>query len=499
MVNKSKTLGIIGFGKEGQAIFQHYQDKFGKVYIFDEKIKDLTGIIELPKKNGKENSPLEGWQSQTDRAYYTTKIDNLEIKSEQRNSTFPKRGGNEADGISSMTISSNSGNNNGDTQAATINNHKTQFDGYPKIKLFNTFQIPSDVDFLVKSPGIAVSKVELKNPDLQINSLISLLFQKLDMSKVIAVTGTKGKSTVSSLVYHILKSCGCKVELLGNIGNINLSLLSNFDPDCYYVFELSSFQCQQLTTSPHIAIWTNFFIDHQDVHVDMNEYFEAKRNITKFQTPQDFFITVPKMADTETLATKIIVSNSFHFTTKLLGQHNQINCQLAFEACTKIGLNETEILEAIKTFEPIKGRLEKVGETIKNGNLIEFYTDDLATIPEATWQAILAFDGRVKTLITGGSIKGSDYSELSQNLANSNIQNIIYFNPTGQEIVSKLDTTKVNLREAKSMEEAVQFAFELTNEGACLLSCASASFGLFLNAYDRGEQYRHFIAKNNQD
>jgi UDP-N-acetylmuramoyl-L-alanine---L-glutamate ligase len=508
MIDKHKTLGIIGFGKEGQAIFQYYKDKFGQVYIFDEKLNNLSEIIQTIEpvkgeysqyldtdktKKSKNvdaiNPPFEGRQAKPGGAINV--VENVESKNFTSSAAEMRN-----DGVAHVNICSNLETQNGDIESTSTYSAKCNHGG-KIIKLFNNFQIPTKVDFLVKSPGIAVSRVKLQNPDLQINSLISLLFQKLDMSKVIAITGTKGKSTVSSLVYHILKSNGYKVELLGNIGNINMSLLDDFDPDCYYVFELSSFQCQQLTVSPHIAIWTNFFIDHQDVHADMAEYFEAKRNITKFQTSYNYFITSLELSNTETLATKIVVSKPSKFTTKLLGQHNQINCQLAFEACAKLGLDTTKILESIKTFEPIKGRLEKVGETNKNGKLIEFYTDDLATIPEATWQAILAFDGKVKTLITGGSIKGSDYAELSQNLAKTNIQNIIYFNPTGKEIVSKVDPSKVALREAKSMKEAVQFVFELTEEGVCLLSCASASFGLFQNAYDRGEQYRHAIAINN--
>lgn len=428
MLQHHKTLGIIGFGKEGQAIYQYYQNQFDQVYIFDEKIMDLDVILsDLAKES-------------------------FDAKKQ-----------------------------------------------YSSIKLFKYLTIPTEVDFLVKSPGIPTHNVILQNPNLQINSLISLLFQKLDMSKVIAVTGTKGKSTVSSLMTYVLKSADKKVELLGNIGNINISLLNNYDPGTYYIFELSSFQCQQLARSPHVAIWTNFFIDHQDVHKNMQEYYQAKANICKFQTQNDFFITIPELEKVETQAQKIVVITPDQFETKLIGQHNQINCQFAFEACKIIGIQENKILEAITTFEPIKGRLEKVNEVAKDGNLIEFYTDDLATIPEATWQAILAFEGRVETLITGGFDKGSDYSQLAKDLVNSKIKNIIYFNPTGSLIVSKLDPTKVELYEAKSMQEAVNIAFDLTTTGVCLLSCASASFGMFKNAYDRGEQYRESIiyAKNN--
>jgi UDP-N-acetylmuramoylalanine--D-glutamate ligase len=435
--NKTKTLGIVGFGKEGQALFEHYKNQFDQIYIFDEKLNSLK-----------------------------------------------------------------------------------ELDSSLNITLFNTLTVPIDVDFLVKSPGVATHKVKLQNPNLPIQSLISLLFEKLDMSKVIAVTGTKGKSTVSSLITHILKSNNRKVELLGNIGNININLLNNFDLETYYVFELSSFQCQQLTRSPHIVVWTNFFTDHQDVHLNMGEYYQAKANICRFQKPQDYFLTVAELEKVETKGQKTIINDpnlvkkivsrkdldstkskyidTQSFKTKLIGCHNQLNCQLAFETCKLVGLGEKKIFDAIASFEPIKGRLEKVDETTKNGKLIEFYTDDLATIPEATWQAILAFEGRVTTLITGGYDKGLDYTELAHNLVHSKIQNIIYFNPTGSQIVSKVDLTKINAYEAKSMSEAVNKAFELTSSGIVLLSCASASFGMFKNAYDRGKQYRESIiqAKN---
>jgi UDP-N-acetylmuramoyl-L-alanine---L-glutamate ligase len=477
---KLKTLGIIGFGKEGQAIFEHYAKDFDQVYIFDEKLESLDGI-EI--------------------------IKNYESKIMNEKSSFESQSGQQGIFRSAQ-----------DDISAQDDNHL--LDSQKNIQLFHNLNIPASVDFLVKSPGITTHKVFLEDPNLQINSLISLLFQKIDMKKTIAVTGTKGKSTVSSLIAHILEHCGYKSELLGNIGNINLELLNNYDPDCYYVFELSSFQCQQLQNSPHIAIWTNFYIDHQDVHEDMEEYYQAKRNITRFQISQDYFITILELADVGTNATKVIISNrgSFAchgeacsgdpnplplplkmtggiFVTKLIGEHNQINCQLAFEACSKLGLEESKISEAIATFEPIKGRLEKVGEVTKNGNQIEFYTDDLATIPEATWQAVLAFENRITTLITGGSIKGSDYTKLSQNLATTNIRNIIYFEPTGSLIVQGLDRNKFNIIEAKSMKQAVDLAYHNTESGVVLLSCASASFGLFKNAHDRGEQYKSAIGE----
>jgi UDP-N-acetylmuramoyl-L-alanine---L-glutamate ligase len=405
-----QTLGIIGFGKEGQAIFEYFKDKFQQVYIFDEKLESLP------------------------------------------------------EGV--------------------------------KATLCKSLEIPAEVDFLVKSPGIATHKVKLHNLNLQIHSLISLLFDKLDMHKTIAVTGTKGKSTTSSLIHHILVENGKKAELLGNIGAINISLLDTFDPETYYVFELSSFQCQQLHRSPHFAVWTNFFTDHQDVHQDMTEYFEAKRQITAHQCAEDYFITIPNLEKTETQAQKLI-TYGLHFQTNLLGEHNQINCELAYLACQKLGLSDEQIKNSIATYHPLKGRLELVN-TQKG---IQFYADDLATIPEATWSAIQSFEGKnLATLIVGGYDKGLDYSSLAQKLASTTIKNFIYFNPTGEKIVANLDENQVNVLEAKNMQQALELAYNYTKSGEiCLMSCASASFGLFKNAYDRGDQYRFWVEKLGSD
>jgi UDP-N-acetylmuramoyl-L-alanine---L-glutamate ligase len=361
---------------------------------------------------------------------------------------------------------------------------------FEQLELQNDLIIPK-VDLAFKSPGIALSKI--KNPNnVEISSLITLLFQKLDMSKVIAVTGTKGKSTTSSLIHHILISNNKKAELLGNIGNINIDLLDNFDPETYYIFELSSYQCEMLQNSPHIAIWTSFYIDHQDVHANMEEYYDAKARIAKFQTNKDFLIIGSQVPVNFKTQAQVIISNpSQIYDTKLQGEHNQNNCEFAFEACSKIGLDSNQILSGIKTYEPLKGRLEMVGE-YKD---IKFFADDLATIPEATWAAIQSFDSSVlDTVIVGGYDKGSDYTQLAKDLVNTKIKNYICFEPMGSKIVANLDRTKVNIMTAKNMYKVVELAYKLTKkEGVCLMSPGAASFGMFENAYDRGEQYRKYV------
>ena len=361
---------------------------------------------------------------------------------------------------------------------------------YEQLELQNDLIIPK-VDIAFKSPGIALSKIQNPNK-VEISSLITLLFQKLDMSKVIAVTGTKGKSTTASLIHHILIENGKKAELLGNIGNINIELLDSYDSDTYYIFELSSYQCQMLENSPHIAIWTSFYIDHQDVHADMEEYYDAKARITKFQTKKDFLIIGEQVpVKFKTKATTIVCKPSQIYSTKLQGEHNQINCQFTLEACTRLGLEPKEILASIESYEPLKGRLEMVGEY----KGVQFFADDLATIPEATWAAIQSFDqSLLDTVIIGGYDKGSNYTELAENLVHTKIKNYICFEPIGSKIVEKLDRTNVNIMTAKNMYKAVELAYKLTKKsGICLMSPGAASFGMFENAYERGDKYRKYV------
>ncbi len=369
-----------------------------------------------------------------------------------------------------------------------------KLDNLPKefenLKLQKDLNIPK-VTTAYKSPGIALNKI-INEHKVEISSLITMLFQKLDMNKVIAVTGTKGKSTTASLIQHVLVDNNYKSQLLGNIGSINTDLLDNFDPESYYVFELSSFQCQMLRNSPHIAIWTNFFVDHQDVHSSMEEYYNAKANITKFQASEDYLIKSTQIPDNiDTIAQIINAVPKVKFATKLQGDHNQINCQLVMEACLRLGLSKDKILKSIESYEPLKGRIEMVGMHKD----IKFYADDLATIPEATWAAIQSFGNKnLDTIIVGGYDKGIDYTELANNLTKTKIKNFICFEPTGSKIVAELDRSKCNIMTARDMKKAVELAYKLTTKGGiCLMSTASASFGMFANAYDRGEQYRNNV------
>lgn len=228
-------------------------------------------------------------------------------------------------------------------------------------------------------------------------------------------------------------------------------------------------------------------------HENFDEYKKAKLNITKFQNENDYFINASDF-DIETKAKQIKTPSSgnptIKFETVMLGEHNQRNCQVAFEVAKILGISEDKIREAIKTYEPLPLRLEKIAE--KNG--VTFYDDSLATIPEAALASINAL-GDVNTIILGGSDKGSDLEKFAKELEKTRVKNFIIFPVNGKEMVKyvKNDPNR-NVFEANSMEEAVKFAYENT-KGVCLMATAAASFGLFKNYKDRSDQYKYWIEK----
>ncbi len=370
------------------------------------------------------------------------------------------------------------------------------------ITTYKHLDLQQNYDQIFKSPGISFHKIThlgspINSTELQFNSLTNLLFEKINKKQLIAVTGTKGKSTTASLIKHILTKNGQKAELLGNIGNINLDILYQTEGNQFYVFEVSSFQSEFLQHSPHIAVFTSFYLDHQDVHANVGEYLNAKLNLINKQDSTDLvlfseqFAQVMKVNKLKLPIQAKIVKAKHIFKTKLLGQHNQINCQLAMETCLTLGITEDKILAAIETYQPLEGRLEFIG----NFKDINFYADDLATIPEASWSAINSFNpDLLETIIIGGHDKGLDYTDLANKLTRTRIKNFICFEPTGSKITIELDRAKVNVMTAKSMYKAVELAYKLTGQNKiCLMSCASASFGLFKNAYDRGNQFREEV------
>jgi UDP-N-acetylmuramoylalanine-D-glutamate ligase len=266
--------------------------------------------------------------------------------------------------------------------------------------------------------------------------------------------------------------------------------------------ELSSFQLMDLTVSPHIAVLQNIYPDHLDYHESFEEYVEAKRNIARFQTPEDYFIynnDFPLPAQTAELTPghKLpfsLLDYDSKISTQLLGNHNKYNILPVLKIAEIMKLPKDTVYHSIATFKPLDTRLELVGT--KKG--IRFFADTLATIPEATIAALEAVGPDVSTLIAGGHERKQDYSTLAGKILNSHIKTLIVFPDTGpriwQEII-KLDVNpKIKYFHSKSMAEAVKLALKHTPSGKiCLLSPAAPSFTLFKDYRDEHEQYKKAI------
>ncbi|MBI5358699.1 hypothetical protein HZB69_03710 [Candidatus Amesbacteria bacterium] len=334
-----------------------------------------------------------------------------------------------------------------------------------------------DYEIIIKTPGISPHLPEIvdtKRAGKLITSQTQIFFE-LCPGKIIGVTGTKGKSTTSSLIYHVLISNNIKCVLVGNIGKPMLDYLPEITPDTWVVAELSSYQLMDLHMSPHIAVLQNIYPDHLDYHKDFEEYKNAKLNIAKYQKSGDYFIhdlPLPKKP----------------IESQLLGKHNQLNILPSIEIGKILKIPRPKILAAIKTFMPLDTRLQLINTKLG----IKFYEDTLATIPEATIAAIDTLDPQ--TLIAGGHERHQNYVELGKKIDRSNIKTLILFPETGERIKKSVSNSSVQSFSANSMQEAINLAFEHTESGKiCLLSPAAPSFTLFKDYKDEGEQYRKYI------
>lgn len=358
-------------------------------------------------------------------------------------------------------------------------------DGLPAgVPFVQSLSIPADIAVVYKSPGIPTSKLTLASRETRITTLMEAVLERV-RERAIGVTGTKGKSTVASLIHHILTQAGKDAALMGNIGVLDLGLMQGDAPERLYVLELSSYQCEHLTRSPHVAVLTNFFPEHLSHHGSLEAYREAKLNVARFQESTDLFI------DGSDLGVRFkgrveLPGAAPRFETKLLGAHNQRNCALAFAAVRAVGVSEAAARAAIATFEPLAYRLEKVG----THRGVTFYDDSLATVPQATLASLDAL-GHVDTLILGGEDRGVPLSAFAETLAGTDIGTFIAFPDTGEKMTCAVKDRTVAV---STMEAAVKAAYERTAAGGVvLLSNASPSFNLFKDYKDKSAQYRKWI------
>ena len=343
-----------------------------------------------------------------------------------------------------------------------------------------------------------------------------IFFQEVRSKNIIGVTGTKGKGTTSTLIYEMLKAFGKRVFLGGNIGVPVLDFVRDVSPDDWVVLELSNFQLYNLTYSPHIAVCLMIVPEHMDWHPNIDEYAEAKANLFRHQKPEDIAIY---FADNEYSAkiasyspgkkipffrrpgaymddAKVMVDGSEIIDKseiKLLGEHNLQNICAALTAVWQVEQNRDAARRALVSFSGLEHRLEFSGEI----DGVKYIDDSFGTAPETTIVAIKAFE-QPKVIILGGSDKGADFTALAQEIKNSNVRQAIIIGQITDKITQALNNagfTSITTG-LSSMTEIVDKARELAKPGdVVLLSTGAASFGMFKNYKDRGEQFKQAVAK----
>lgn len=351
-------------------------------------------------------------------------------------------------------------------------------------------------DMVVRSPGVYRYRPEFEGVNMTSKTKI---FFDVCPGKIIGVTGTKGKGTTSTLIYEILKKAGKKVFLGGNMGKGVFGDLDKMDSESWIVLELSSFQLIDLHISPHIAVVLMTTSEHADWHKDVDEYVNSKANLVRFQTKNDYSIINSDYENCRKIAEcgygqKIWISRKdWKGEMRLRGEHNKENIAAALAVSKILNISEKVTHEVIRGFRGLEHRLEEV----KTVDGVTYYEDSFSTTPETTIAAIKSFSEPL-VLIVGGSEKGSDFTDLGRVISEAkNIKAVVLVGLMAERIKQAILNAggKTRLFEgAKNMEEIIAQTKAISKSGdIVLLSPAAASFDMFRNYKERGDQFKMVV------
>jgi len=373
-----------------------------------------------------------------------------------------------------------------------------------------------DKDMVIKAAGVPldspyIAEARKNNIPIEMDAslfakLTAILTSNVD---IIGVTGTRGKSTVTHLIYSIIKNSGRRVYLGGNVkGLATLPLLKKVKPSDVVVMELDSWQLQGFADakiSPNVAVFTTFLPDHQNYYKnDMDRYFSDKANIYRWQKDEDCLIAGVKTAklikekEENIIKSRMIIADRKNipkdWKIKLLGEHNLANIALAAETARKLGIKESVIKKSVEKFKGLPGRLEFIKE-VKG---IKFYNDTTATTPEAVVAALDSLKeskGKI-ILIGGGADKNLEYDEYAKIVKKSVKALALFRGLASNKIISALGKVKFPMEVFDNMKIAMKFAVANAKKGdIVLLSPGAASFGVFKNEFDRGEQFNKAVKR----
>ena len=395
-------------------------------------------------------------------------------------------------------------------------------------------EVLDSFDIVFKTPGI-VLPMEPERYACRFVSQTGLFIERF-RDQIVGITGTKGKSTTSSLLYHILKETGEDTVLAGNIGIPVFDIAEDILPGEVIVLELSCHQLEHLKVSPHIAVLLNLYEEHLDHYGTMEKYVRAKQNIYAWQTEDDILVCNVDVMPGRVIAgageasacvpcrseiiSAVLVPEGQKATgagdievagpavryrgsglripeegISLFGHHNYFDIGVVYGICKEFSMTDEKFLRALRTFQTLPHRLQYLGT--KSG--LRFYDDSISTIGETAVQALESVKN-VDSILIGGMDRGVDYSQLEAYLTGSSVRHIILMEETGKRIYREIQEQyptlagSGRLELAEHLDDAVELAIRLGEEGgACVLSPAAASYGIFRNFEERGDYFKELV------
>ena len=369
-------------------------------------------------------------------------------------------------------------------------------------------------DMVFKSPGIVLEK-----PLSELSCCITCetqVFFECFREQIIGITGTKGKSTVTSLIYHVLHENGVDCRIAGNIGIPVFDIAEGMEENTVVVCELSCHQLEYMTVSPKYAIFLNLYEEHLDHYGTLENYYNAKKNIYLHQNSEDDLLINSDIApreyntwNTYTVSDKdkcadVYVKDGVIYygdpyvipvdRIKLLGVHNHYNIAVAYYIAMMY-MDENDFTEALCTFEPLSHRLEYV-DTVRG---IRWYDDSISTACATAISALQSVPD-AGTILIGGMDRGIDYTSLADFLSGLDVS-VLCMEASGKRVYDMIQASgsfnnKERVHYADHLEDAVKLAAEITPEGmSCVMSPAAASYGIFKNFEERGDAFKALVAE----
>jgi UDP-N-acetylmuramoylalanine--D-glutamate ligase len=361
-------------------------------------------------------------------------------------------------------------------------------------------------DIIIRNPALRTDneyRVYAEKSGKPVETDVGIFLQFVEPSQMIGITGTKGKSTTSSLIWQAVLDKFKNVILAGNIGKSVLNSLDYIDAETQVVLELSSFQLEAFTkhhVSPHIAVITNILPDHLNYYSSMDEYSEAKKVIGLYQSSDDFLFIQKDdpMVDTSQflngIKSQVIRFSKADlpddFEPTLLGNHNLANYAAALKVALQLGLNEEQALESMNQFEGADFRLQLV----KKINGIKIYNDSASTMPDSTIRALEAIKSPI--LIVGGMDKGLPYEKLAHEI-DRRVKAVYFIDGTATEKLRPMLQHRNIIRSIYTDFDSLfkDLKLELKDGDTVLFSPAATSFNFFQNEFDRGRKFNQSVER----